>query len=157
MESLKQLQDENKFLREQLWRIANPIAAMQKDAEAEGVKIDGHAAVSLANSVHNLTRTAQRALDKLDGDTLQPFTPSRTEYDKCTSTKHNSICLLRAGDEEPIFVLRAKDPTAPEVVNYWITLNAAPAYIQPEEKLIGASKLSDEMVQWYKDNKETAK
>lgn len=32
------------------------------------------------------------------------------------STKHDSQCLIKAADDEPIFVLRAKDPTAPLIV-----------------------------------------
>src|ERR1700733_11827562 len=32
------------------------------------------------------------------------YIPDRGEYDKCMSTKHNSVCLQRAADDEPIFV-----------------------------------------------------
>lgn len=35
------------------------------------------------------------------------------------STKHDSVCLEKAGDEEPIFVLRAQDVTAPILVRVW--------------------------------------
>jgi hypothetical protein len=36
--------------------------------------------------------------------------------------KHNDSCLLKVGDDEPIFVLRAKDKFAPLIVKYWALL-----------------------------------
>lgn len=35
------------------------------------------------------------------------------------ATKHNSVALGKAADDEPIFVLRAQDALAPEVIRYW--------------------------------------
>jgi hypothetical protein len=35
------------------------------------------------------------------------------------ATKHNSTALSRAGDDEPIFVLRAQDVLAPDLVRGW--------------------------------------
>lgn len=61
------------------------------------------------------------------------------------STKHNSICLQKAGDDEPIFVLRAKDPKAPDTVRYWISENQ---YLQPEAKLAAAADVAHEMELW---------
>lgn len=75
--------------------------------------------------------------------------PPRSEYDKCTSTKHNSVCLARAGDDEPIFVLRAKDTTAPEIVEEWCARNND---LQPIEKVGGAMLLADKMREWYNEN-----
>lgn len=38
------------------------------------------------------------------------------------ATKHDSVCLQKAGDAEPIFVLRAQDMTAPVLVRVWAGL-----------------------------------
>lgn len=38
------------------------------------------------------------------------------------STKHNDPCLKKAADDEPIFVLRAQDMTAPIIVMFWILI-----------------------------------
>lgn len=73
------------------------------------------------------------------------YTPARSEYDKCISTKHNSVCLLRAADDEPIFVLRAKDPTSPAVIVKWVEQNLA---TQPWDKLLGAVNIAKEMQEW---------
>jgi len=35
------------------------------------------------------------------------------------ATKHTAVCLQNAGDEEPIFVLRAQDELAPGLVRDW--------------------------------------
>jgi hypothetical protein len=39
------------------------------------------------------------------------------------STKKDSPCLLKAGDDEPIFVLRAQDKTADVALEAWIEAN----------------------------------
>lgn len=62
------------------------------------------------------------------------------------STKHNSQCLAKAGDDEPIFVLRAKDPTSPQVIVKWAADNIGK---QPHEKLMAAIKVADDMQKWY--------
>ena len=71
------------------------------------------------------------------------------ESGKGISTKHTSQYLQKAGDDEPIFVLRAKDPTAPQIIERWATANMG---IQPEEKLGGALELAKEMREWYATN-----
>ncbi len=45
--------------------------------------------------------------------------------------KHNDTCLQKAADDEPIFVLRAQDLSAPDVVDYWIARNPQ---ISPEKR-----------------------
>lgn len=65
------------------------------------------------------------------------------------STKHNSQCLLKAGDDEPIFVLRAKDPTAPAVIVKWVAENIGK---QPYDKLMEAVKVAHDMCDWRKEN-----
>jgi hypothetical protein len=46
-------------------------------------------------------------------------------------TKHTSSCLKNAADDEPIFVLRAQDYSAPEVIKEWIRCNPQ---IGPEKR-----------------------
>lgn len=65
------------------------------------------------------------------------------------STKHTSQCLLKAGDDEPIFVLRAKDPTSPEIIRAWVHSNAT---LQPKDKLLGALQVAEEMEEWWCNN-----
>lgn len=40
-------------------------------------------------------------------------------YDVLKNNTTDSGCLVRAKDDEPIFVLRGKDPLAGDVVDYW--------------------------------------
>ena len=75
--------------------------------------------------------------------------PKRSDYDKFTSTKHDSICLQRAADDEPIFALRAKDPTAPELVEEWCSRNSN---LQPIDKVGGAMILATKMREWRLKN-----
>lgn len=39
------------------------------------------------------------------------------------STKHTDTCLQKAEDDEPIFVLLARDLSAPELVESWVEKN----------------------------------
>jgi hypothetical protein len=39
------------------------------------------------------------------------------------ATKNDDACLAKAADDEPIFVLRAQDMTAPGLVEMWISRN----------------------------------
>lgn len=58
-------------------------------------------------------------------------------------------CLNKAKADEPLFVLRAKDPYAPMAVRHW----AAMAYGHHEpEKVKEALALADEMEAWRKRN-----
>jgi hypothetical protein len=77
--------------------------------------------------------------------------PDRSEYDKCTSTKHNSVCLERSADDEPIFVLTARDVAAPIAVEEWVKLSRRHE-LHPESKLEGALALADEMREWRLKN-----
>lgn len=51
------------------------------------------------------------------------------------ATKHTSPCLIKAGDDETIFVLRAQDVTSPLIVLEWIKANFETC---PNGKLIKA-------------------
>jgi hypothetical protein len=63
---------------------------------------------------------------------------------KSTHTKLNNPCLQKAADDEPIFVLRASDKSAPQVIGYWIQLNLTAS----NEKLRDAVDVAKEMEAW---------
>jgi len=59
-------------------------------------------------------------------------------------------CLSRAGEDEPIFVLRAKDPIAAIAVRIWVTLaNDRGIHMDRVEE---AELLADQMDFWRKHN-----
>jgi hypothetical protein len=59
-------------------------------------------------------------------------------------------CLAKAGDDEPLFILRAKDMVAPGVVRVWA--HYARGAGAPEEKVQEALAAADRMEQWQKAN-----
>ena len=61
------LRQENEFevMKKALERIANPIAAMQDDAEAEGMLLNGGMAVQMANDAEMLKQWAKKALEDI--------------------------------------------------------------------------------------------
>ena len=50
-------------LENSLWRIANPIMAMENDANKEGAKLDGHMALSISKDAETLKSWAYSALN----------------------------------------------------------------------------------------------
>jgi hypothetical protein len=62
------------------------------------------------------------------------------------ATKHNSVALTRAGDQEPIFVLRAQDMLAPTLVRQWA--DEAERNGCPKQKVDEARDLAGAMEQW---------
>lgn len=62
------------------------------------------------------------------------------------STKHDDSCLLKAGDAEPIFVLRSTDQLAPIVVRHWARLAMKAG--APHAKVAEAFALADKMDEW---------
>lgn len=64
-------------------------------------------------------------------------------------TKHSSSCLQKAGDDEPIFVVRAQDSSAPAVVQAWLIANP---HIS-EQKRKSAINTMQAMRQWPKRKK----
>lgn len=54
---------------------------------------------------------------------------------------------IRAEHDEPIFVLRAQDKSAPKTIALWIAANIETA---PDHKLIEAMRIAIEMRQWNK-------
>lgn len=71
------------------------------------------------------------------------------------ATKHDDPCRDKAGDDEPIFTLRAQDETAPEVVVLWATLAAKAG--TSHEKVRGAVEVSMAMHRWQRAHPERVK
>lgn len=63
------------------------------------------------------------------------------------ATKSEGVsCFEKAGDDEPVFVLRAKDVLAPEVVRDWAE-RARSAGVNPD-KIVEALNVADKMELW---------
>lgn len=62
----------------------------------------------------------------------------------------DSRCLVRAADDEPIFVLRAKDPIAHDAVRFW-TDCADARNLHESDKLDDALGCADEMLAFLRD------
>lgn len=72
------------------------------------------------------------------------------------STKNNPgpfDCYVNAEDDEPMFVLLGRDPTASLVVEWWIELQNKLNTASPE-KLEEAKKCVKEMKKWAEKKKE---
>jgi len=75
------------------------------------------------------------------------------------STKHEDDCLLKAGDDEPIFVLRSTDVLAPDIVDEWATRLGICARSLPlaaqdraHAKIAEARDLADAMRVWQAEH-----
>jgi len=66
------------------------------------------------------------------------------------ATKHDSECLLKAGDDEPIFVIRAHDLCGPTAVRRW-AIEASNAGA-PLSKIQNAYAIADDMEAWQRAN-----
>ena len=64
-------------------------------------------------------------------------------------------CLNKAADDEPLFVLRAKDLLAPAVVRTWIAF--ARLHGCSDAKLAHASELVNAMLKWQVEHGAVAK
>lgn len=60
-------------------------------------------------------------------------------------------CFNKAADDEPVFVLRAKDERAPETVRTWAHNSKTFGTHEPE-KIEDAFRLADEMEAWRAAN-----
>lgn len=89
-----QLKQQNKFLLNQLWRIANPIAAMQKDAEIENYQINGQMLVQLSNDSSWLKQEAQKALDVIKGEEKMKMVYEGKQPDSDTFTYRQLLQAL---------------------------------------------------------------
>jgi hypothetical protein len=67
------------------------------------------------------------------------------------ATKNTGIpCYDKADGDEPLFVLRSTDKTAPGAIRYWVSLARRAGC--PEEKLAEALKCADEMTAWQRQH-----
>lgn len=62
-------------------------------------------------------------------------------------TKGDNPCIAKAGDDEPLFVLRAQDATSDGVVQAWIDANVARLGFD-HPKIANAARLRDAMAAW---------
>lgn len=58
-------------------------------------------------------------------------------------------CLNKASADEPVFVLRANDPAAPQAVRLWADMAEGGSLHSPE-KIAGARNAADEMEAWQR-------
>jgi hypothetical protein len=70
----------------------------------------------------------------------------REENRRIMATKSTDMCLQKAAEDEPIFVLRAQDMLAPAVVRQWA--NMAKDHGCSQEKVMEAYALADRMEAW---------
>ena len=63
----------------------------------------------------------------------------------------NYDCHEKAGDDEPIFTLRAKDPLAADLVADWATRSENGGHHEPE-KIAEAVACAKSMREWYRRN-----
>lgn len=68
---------------------------------------------------------------------------------KSQELQEPNSCLNKARGDEPIFVLRAKDPIAAKVVTVWAMLARG---VHEEEKCEQALQDAREMEEWHKEN-----
>jgi hypothetical protein len=73
------------------------------------------------------------------------------------ATKRKNKCLQKAAPHEPIFVLRAQDQLAPEVIEFWasrlevgVTDAFGPAAASSYEKIKTAREIAEEMRGWQR-------
>ena len=59
---------------------------------------------------------------------------------------HPKSCLNKAGADEPLFVLRAKDVLAPMAIRHWATMATG---VHEPEKLAEAEALAKRMEDWH--------
>lgn len=69
-----------------------------------------------------------------------------TKRDVLEAAAGNKGCLGKAADDEPVFVLRAQDASAPSIVRSWIT-NAVLRGVN-SDKLAAAHEVAFAMDEW---------
>ena len=60
-------------------------------------------------------------------------------------TKHDNPCITKAADDEPLFVLRAQDVSAPDLVRQWASANS----LNAPNKAESARRIADRMEAWH--------
>jgi hypothetical protein len=67
--------------------------------------------------------------------------------------RSQSSCLNKAEPDEPVFVLRAKDPLAAQTVRLWAAMADD---VHEPEKRVEAMALAEQMEQWRKERQPPA-
>lgn len=71
-----------------------------------------------------------------------------TKLEELEKFQHGQGCLGKADDDEPIFILRAQDALAADLVELWaIRAQAADC---THDKVLEAHRLADDMRRWPK-------
>jgi hypothetical protein len=68
---------------------------------------------------------------------------------KAEALRDPASCLNRVGPQEPIFVLRAKDPHAAQTIRLWAAMSVI---TQPPQKLEAAYDIAAQFQGWYDAN-----
>jgi hypothetical protein len=68
---------------------------------------------------------------------------------KADNLRNPTSCLNKAEADEPLFILRAKDPVAAMTVRHWATMSDGN---HEPEKIAQALKAADDMDAWRKRN-----
>jgi len=95
----------------------------------------------------------------MSGSARRGFADSRTagadrpvsqarEKERTVATKHHDVWLDNCAEDEPIFVLRAQDITAPDVIEYWLSLALTRGAGIAPEKIAQAKECIREMRAW---------
>lgn len=61
-------------------------------------------------------------------------------------------CYAKAEQDEPLFVLLARDPLAPSLVRHWVELRNVMGLDDGFEKLREANQCADDMENWAADH-----
>ncbi len=67
---------------------------------------------------------------------------------KCQELIDPRSCLNKADTLEPLFVLRAHDPVAPQTIRHWATMAEG---LHEQEKIVEALRAADAMEQWLQN------
>lgn len=93
---------------------------------------------------------AALGLDNKQPMPLKLVAPATVQKNRGSShTKYNNPCLLKAGDDEPIFVIRAQDESASGIIQMWLVANPNIS----AEKRADALDCQREMREWPKKKK----
>ena len=110
-----------------------------------------HSAVLAIEFLLSIIKEQQTAIGITYGErnrlkVLEEKERSYTSKEQIMGTKRNDACLKKVGDDEPIFVLRAQDMLAPDLVRQWAVYAAFNDC--PDEKVQEALDIADRMEAW---------
>lgn len=113
--------------------------------------------INIFSKINNLPKTRENWTDYLVG--MMEHEEIKQQPDNANGcgmihTKNTSRCLQIAKEDEPIFVLLARDETAQEVIVKWVAMNLSK---QPFGKLYDALQVAEHMQVWKKRQEGQAK